>query len=280
MATLKTKIRFRRSTYEKLKDIILESGEPCYITDTYDCITGDGLSTVAELVERKNNQFASLNHKHAYTPSGEVTSTFTGSAFSITPTFTGINKSIQFSFVPKGTISLDNYTPKGEISTPTFNGVAATINSSFTPKGTIEEVVKQVNCETNSVNDVVSVGTLPQWNTQYDEKTATLSFSWLAGSLPTVQQKSFVSNINTTIKAPTFTGVEDIAVGGYTPTGTISEPIFTGNETSLSGTFTGQTIQGSADYKPEGNISTISHTPEGTISSTFVGIESTTGEQK
>jgi hypothetical protein len=51
MATLVTQIEFRQDTFENLKNIVLASGEPAYITDTKQHVIGDGESTVEELLK-------------------------------------------------------------------------------------------------------------------------------------------------------------------------------------------------------------------------------------
>lgn len=51
MATLKTKIQVRRDTYDNLKSVVLNTGEPGYATDTGHFVMGDGTSTFETLVK-------------------------------------------------------------------------------------------------------------------------------------------------------------------------------------------------------------------------------------
>lgn len=240
-------------------------------------------------------------HKHKYTPKGGVTSTFTGTEFKITPLFTGKKATISYEYTPEGTVSQPTftgnegsgsteYTPKGTVSQPTFTGSELISTGKFIPAGTVSAPEITVTTNTTTVNSITDVGTLPELTVTYtDDVTQTLKISWSAGKLPTKGSNTTVATgiKSATSKEPTFTGTEgNISVKG-TPTGTVSQPTFKGTKETITikitptGTISQPTFKGTKailaqDYTPEGTINEISHTPAGTISSTFTGQEDET----
>lgn len=273
MAVLKTKIKLRRADYEKLQNIVLSNGEPCYITDKAETVVGDGVSTVAQLLANKKTKF---EHVHPFTPTGSVTSSFIGNSSTISPIFRGKQATLTVDINPQGSITINDYTPSGSVSAPIFSGKQATISSTYTPAGTISSVVQNVETSSGSIKSVADVGKLPSWECQYDSSTATLSFSWMAGALPTTKDETVLSAATITTGAPTFTGTKGTGTASYTPSGTISAPLFTGDTADLTGEFNGSMTTGQIVYTPEGTIDSITYTPSGTVSSTFIGNSSTT----
>lgn len=88
--------------------------------------------------------------------------------------------------------------------------VYAVHSHSFTPQGVIkEEVVESVEVTETTVNEVETVGTLPQWGYSYNN--GTLSFSWVDGNLPTAKSKTVVGSVTSNKVIPTFEGVEGVS---------------------------------------------------------------------
>ena len=185
---------------------------------------------------------ASSSHTHEYTPSGSVSQpTFTGSAGTATAT----------------------YTPSGTISTPTFTGTKATISANYTPAGTIstptftgQEVTTGAS-DSQNIYSITGVGSLPSvtytapsLTASVSNKCLTLTFSqgshsFSAGSLPTRSQVSVSSGGHThkvtakgTVSTPVFSGNADTLSVEFTPSGTVSAPTFTGQQATISSSYT------------------------------------------
>lgn len=158
-------------------------------------------------------------------------------------------------YTPEGSISVTvntsdatkDVTPAGTISQPTFTGDSKTITSSFTPAGTINKPAINVTPTTDEIQPVSSVGSLPTWSASVTDEV--LSFTFGAGTLPTLgTKKTFVTGATAALAAaPTFTGTPGEATATYKPTGTVSQPSFSGTTKTItvkvpsttSGTFTG-----------------------------------------
>ena len=151
--------------------------------------------------------------------SGFVTATGTISQ----PTFSGASGSVSVSGTPLGSVSLDQYTPAGTISTPDVTIIPTTATA----------------------NSITDVGTLPSFTATVASETLTLGFS--QGTLPTkgadttvltgidsvtASQPTFTGTA-ATINA-TFTGALSTATGSFTPSGTVSQPTFAGNSVSVT----------------------------------------------
>lgn len=184
------------------------------------------------------------NHTHTVTATGNVTTT----------TATTSNKTATVSAASSGTAT---YTPAGTVSQPTFTGTqgSVSVSKSYTPAGTINTPTISVKTAgaTTTVNSITAVGTLPTLTvTNQTVVTGTsvasevMSFTtatngsasgWSAGTLPT-------KGANTTVKtgdaayqsnALTFTGTAATitSTGNFTPSGTVSQPTFTGTGARL-----------------------------------------------
>ena len=232
------------------------------------------------------------------TPEGNVSSTFTGTAVSHKHTFTGTASShghtftgteatLTADFTPAGSVSCGftgssatsggpsgtatvassghthTYTPSGIVSKPTFTGSSATSTS---PSAT------------TTVKSVSSVGTLPSLTATVSNKCLTFTFS--PGSLPTTEDKAVASSTHThsvtaigSVSQPTFTGTESstTAISGTT---TVASSNHTHNVTAkgsiTNATFTGTKGSVSIEYTPAGTISGTSITPAGTIAETSI----------
>lgn len=126
------------------------------------------------------------------------------------------------------------YTPTGTV-TSTFIGDSASISGTVTPTGTVSGTA--VSLGTKSINEITSVGTLPSKaadtyvapSATYDATTETLTFNpgsfsegaFSAGTLPT-SSSTTVADGTSTVTDPTFTGNASSISGTITPTGTVN----------------------------------------------------------
>lgn len=88
-----------------------------------------------------------------------------------------------------------NFTPQGTVSQPTFTGDTNNVT---------------INKTTENVSGVLTSGTLPSLS--YDSGTNTVTFS--AGAFPTAESKNVLKDVSGTV----------------TPSGTVSQPTFTGTQ--------------------------------------------------
>ena len=156
------------------------------------------------------------NHTHTVIATGNISTT----------TATTSNKTATVSPASSGTVT---YTPAGSVSQPSFTGTAATISSSasYTPAGSI--AVNSAG-STTTVNSITAVGTLPTFSTSVADEV--LSFSFSQGTLPTKGSNTTVKTGDASYK---FTGTATTisSSGSYTPTGSVSQPSFTGTGVRL-----------------------------------------------
>lgn len=169
-----------------------------------------------------------------------------------------------------------DYTPKGTVSAPTFSGKEKSVSVSGnatvhmprvkwgvqninTGATSITDVVMvgdtqtdvvtptakatgaNVALNTESINAVGNVGTLPAWSASVTGET--LNFSWNTGSLPTTSAKTVATSVKS-VTQPTITcgqlqvivpdtTVSVTSTGSYTPEGTNSAPEFTGTSETI-----------------------------------------------
>ena len=214
----------------------------------------------------------------SYTPSGTVSQ----------PTFTGTQGNVSVSGTTTGSVAISvgsgtaNYTPRGTVSQPTFTGNATTSsgtyrpsgvitvttpgNGNYTPAGTVSTPTIKVKTagSTTNVYSITDVGTLPTLTTTVENENLTISFS--QGTLPTKGSAQSVKTGDAAYESlqPTFTGTNvqlsfsgtstNINVSG-TPTGTVSQPTFSGTGAELKATFTGQSMTSTGTFTPEGTVS-------------------------
>lgn len=126
------------------------------------------------------------------------------------------------------------YTPDGTVSS-TFVGDSTSISGTVTPTGTVSGTA--VSLGTKSISEITSVGTLPSKaadtyvapSATYDATTETLTFNpgsfsegaFSAGTLPTTSSTT-VADGSATVTDPTFTGNAASISGTVTPTGTVN----------------------------------------------------------
>lgn len=201
------------------------------------------------------------------------------------PTFTGTqNQPISVTGKAKGNVTIStgngtvNYTPGGTVSQPTFTGeeedvevqgsgtISVTItkensgSTNYTPKG---DVTPSITLNTTTVNSITDAGTLPQLTTSVVGEVLTIGFS--AGSLPTIGDNQTVA---TSIKSQTasftgeavrltgsFSGNQLTSTGKFTPSGTVTQPVFNGDGVELKGAFSGTNATFSGTFTPEGTVS-------------------------
>ena len=220
-------------------------------------VNGQGTFTLAKMETSKVDlePYSENTHTHSvpaptitvtgqsYTPAGSVSSSFTGTA-----------ATISVSGTPAGTIKTGtgtaNYTPAGTVSTPsltttTCNPLAsATLTAGTTPP--------TVSFENGVLT--IGTGTAPSLSTSAMSSINVVS-SWSAGSLPTTK--------NTTVA----TGIKSA---------TSTQPSFTGTGTQLL--FTGSSLTSTGSYTPSGSVSSTWTGTAATIKPTVTASSTTTGK--
>lgn len=94
--------------------------------------------------------------------------------------------------------------PSGTFRALAYKDSAST---TYTPSGSISQPVTTVTLNTDTVNEISNVGTLPSWSATVANETLTFSFS--AGSLPTANQKTVATSVDSvSTSTPTFSGNE------------------------------------------------------------------------
>lgn len=182
----------------------------------------------------------------AYTPTGTVS----------TPTFTGNALTSTGKFTPSGSVSLTDTNKTATVS------AAGSGETTYQPGGSVSTPTISVKTagSTTTVNSITDVGTLPSATMPtYSVSNETLTItagSFNAGTLPTKGSDTTVKTGDAAYQStqPTFTGDAvrlvtgniavptsasfsgnegNISVSG-TPTGTNSQPTFTGNEATIT----------------------------------------------
>lgn len=94
--------------------------------------------------------------------------------------------------------------PSGTFRALAYKDTASTV---FRPTGAVTNPVTTVSLNTDTVNDVTAVGSLPSWTASVANET--LSFSFTPGSLPSTTEKTVATSVNSvTTTAPVFVGEE------------------------------------------------------------------------
>ena len=174
-----------------------------------------------------------------YTPTGSVSQ----------PTFTGDSLTSTGTFTPSGTINFTNTNKTATVSETT--GTAT-----YTPGGSVSAPTISVATagSTTTVNSITAVGSLPSLTATVANENLTLT--WDAGTLPTKGSNTTVktSDATYTASAPSFTGTgarlvtENISVPSSatfagdsgsievsgTPSGSVSQPTFTGTQATIT----------------------------------------------
>lgn len=128
------------------------------------------------------------------------------------------------------------YTPSGVVSQPSFTGNSLTSTGIFTPVGSVSTPAITVATAgaTTTVNSITDVGTLPVLSTTVENENLTISFN--QGTLPTKGSDTTVKTGDAAYESsqPLFTGTEgELSVEG-TPSGTVSQPSFSGTTTTIT----------------------------------------------
>ena len=173
---------------------------------------GDFISSAATIFA-KNIGGATSTHTHTITPSGSVSSTFTGKSMTSTGSFT-----------PSGSISKITHKPSGSVT------ISATDSTSgnYTPAGSISKPNVTVTPSTSSFLTGSSL------KASLASDTLTLSVDTSSGSAMTSATAALAST-------PTFTGTKVAISGSFSGTEFSVTPSFTGTAgtVSVSGTTTG-----------------------------------------
>ena len=172
-----------------------------------------------------------------YTPQGTVS----------TPTFTGTQGNLSVTGTPSGSIGVGsgtaNYTPAGSVAAPTIT---------VTPSSATKYVADSATGGGTVTAGSAASCTLPVLTTSVANETLTLS--WTDGSftantptavtLPSFTSQTIVSGITSaTATAPEFTGTAvDLeftgdsltSTGTFTPDGTVSQPTFSGTQSTVT----------------------------------------------
>lgn len=108
---------------------------------------------------------------------------------------------------PSGPQTLySNYKPKGSV----------TVNA-YTPEGTVSAPTVDVEMRYVYINSITDVGTLPTWNASVTGEV--LSFAFNEGTLPTKSEtKMVVTSATATASAPTFTGTAKAPTASFSGT--------------------------------------------------------------
>lgn len=166
----------------------------------------DGLQTALE-------DTADSTHKHTITPSGSVSSTFTGKSMTSTGSFT-----------PSGSVGKITHTPAGSVTIST----AASTSGNYTPAGSVSKPNVTVTPSTRKFLIGSSL-------------KASLASDTLTLSVDTSEEDAMTSATAALAATPTFTGTKVAISGSFSGTEFSVTPSFTGTAgtVSVSGTTTG-----------------------------------------
>lgn len=174
------------------------------------------------------------------TPSGNVSK----------PTFTGTNSEVTF-HTSTGDSSLINpiigvsnlvASPASyENSKWKYPDINEDYKTNCSPKAIVTGGSVNTTATTTTIKQVSSVGTLPTFSITVANET--LSFNFNAGSLPTTSNTSVVTEVSSThtnpkVEVSPFTiglsFADDTITAKVTPQGTVSQPTFTGNASTVT----------------------------------------------
>lgn len=202
-------------------------------------------------------------HKHTVTPSGSVSSTFSGDSLTstgtykpsgeVSSTFTGTTMTSTGTFTPEGTISTVSHKPSGSVT------VSATTSATgnYTPVGSVSKPTISVS---PSFSTVLASGAIKG---TFADGGLTLSLSTTTDDVV----KSATASLDST---PTFTGTKVNISASFSGDSFSVTPTFTGTSGSVSVSGTTAGSVGSTFSGTSANIS-VSGTPSGTITSEFEG---------
>lgn len=77
----------------------------------------------------------------------------------------------------------------------------------YTPSGTIKEaVIESLTITTGNVTEVIEIGKMPEFGTNYNDESKTLEFLWTPGVGMKINNKTVVTGIEENKITPTFVG--------------------------------------------------------------------------
>lgn len=188
----------------------------------------------------------------AYKDTAEGTTTPEGTVSQ--PTFTGDEVTSTGNFTPAGTVALSGGTAQSLVAS--VDDTTATVKV----LDTAGSVTAGTAASFTQGTDTFDGGTAASWSASVNESTETLSFSWTPNTVATYTQgtDTFTANTPTAVtldtfknqtvvtevtstddsvtvpNTATFTGTQgSVSVKG-TPTGTVSQPTFTGSEDTIT----------------------------------------------
>lgn len=198
------------------------------------------------------NQFGDLSALGALAYKNTASGSYTPAGTVSQPTFTGDTMNSTGSFKPAGTVSLTNGNKTAAVS-PASSGTAT-----YTPAGTVAAPTISVKTagSTTTVNSITAVGTLPTMPTYSVASEVLTITAGSPGTLPTKGSNQTVKTGDAAYQAtaPEFTGTGvrlvtgnisvptsasfsgtsgTVSVSG-TPSGTVSQPTFTGTTGSVT----------------------------------------------
>jgi len=187
------------------------------------------------------NEFGSTGSLKALAFQDNVSAEYTPHGYVSTPNFEGEPATIE-----------STYIPSGEVTIPNFTGIEATLivtpaagETTYTPSGVISNPTISVTLNTDTLNSIQEVGSLPELNMSVENQVLTVELN--PGTLPTYLTKTFATNVKSaTAATPEFIGTGVHLISNYVPEGNISQPSFIGYQ----GTATGE-------YTPAGSIGDI-----------------------
>lgn len=218
---------------------------------------------------------------------GNKQPSFTGTAATITPTFTGDSASHSHSVGISNITFAGKFTPAGNV-TSTFSGTAASHTHGFssenktsvveyTPAGTINNVSlawtfkNAVATFTGTPIESTGVYTPEGSVNSTFTGTAGTHTHGFSGTAATITSSYTPAG---TISNTSITPAGSINTVTITPAGSITNTKFTGTAASHSHTFTGTAHTSTGKFTPQGTINTVTNLPvSGTINATFTGAE-------
>ena len=283
-------------------------------------ISINSLKSVGTLPSYSSIDVSNKDHTHSvtYTPAGTVTSTFTGNAKSVTIDSTedsvNVYSAKTFGSTPTSSpISVPNtlhthtvvHTPEGTVAS-TFTGTSATLTSdapsefatvAVAPTISYSNAVLTITFGTATVASSAHTHQVTHTPEGTVASTFTGTSATLTSSKPDTTNVIDINSMTDVGSMPTFESVA-VATGAHThagsctPGGTI-ESIFTGIESTItvpksasvtsvnSMTDVGSLPAGEAINVPSSSHThTVTHTPEGTVASTFTGTSATLTSSK
>ena len=235
------------SNYKPVAGDVVIYGNKEFVYSTHK--HGDGQITVETGVWNEFGSTGSLkalafkdSANGSVTPSGTVSKpTFTGTTGNIS---VGVHVADIINHIELKTIVGTYDTASSSYADPTSQESNRIMSTTVSPTVHVSGGKVTNTPTTASIKQVNTVGTLPTFSATVTNET--LSFNFNAGSLPTTTNTSVVTGVSSTLTNPTVEvspfliygydhSIKDIpATGTFTPQGTISQPTFKGNASTVT----------------------------------------------